>query len=220
VKKTMLHTIVLGLIVQFASMASVYSGQQDYKLLDEDTFLEMETVGSPNISPDGKQILFTRSWIDKISDRTQSNFWISDITGTRVRELTHGNWKDSSPEWSPDGKKIAFLSDRDGTTQIHVMWYDTQEVAQLSHIEREPSNLRWSPDGEMLTFTYFVPDTDPILDVKLPTFPKGAELGKSAVIVDRLSWARDGQGPTDKGNTHIYILDAELGGTPVQVTSG
>ncbi len=219
-KKTVLHTIVICLIVQFVSMTSVLSGQQDYKLLDEDTFLEMETVGSPNISPDGKQILFIRSWIDKISDRTQSNFWISDIAGTRVRELTHGNWKDSSPVWSPDGKKIAFLSDRDGTTQILVMWYDTREVAQLTHLEREPSNLKWSPDGEMLTFTSFVPDTDPILDVKLPTFPKGAELAKSAVIVDRLSWARDGQGPTDKGYTHIYILDAELGGTPNQVTSG
>ena len=219
-KNTVLHTIVICLLSSLVSIDSIYSEEPDYRLLDEDTFLEMETVGSPNISPGGEQILFTRGWIDKKSDRTQSNFWITDTAGSRVRELTHGNWRDSSPVWSPDGKKIAFLSDRDGTTQIHVMWYDTREVAQLTHLEREPSSLKWSPDGKMLAFTSFVPDTEPILEVKLPKFPEGAELAKPAVIVDRLTWASDGEGPTEKGYTHIYTLDAELGGTPNQLTSG
>ncbi|NIN92687.1 hypothetical protein GTO36_06845, partial [bacterium] len=51
----------------------------------------------------------------------------------------------------------AFLSDRDETTQIHVMWLDTREVAQLTHLDRSPGSLRWSPDGKKLTFTQFIP---------------------------------------------------------------
>jgi len=191
-----------------------------YELLTKETFMEMESVGSPMISPDGLHILFTRGWVDKINDRSRSNLWIVDVMGERVRELTHGNWRDSSPVWSPDGKKIAFLSDRDGTTQIHVMWLDTREVAQLTHLEQAPGGLRWSPDGKMLAFTSFVRDTKPILSVKMADKPRGAKWAEGPTIVDRLSWARDGRGPVPKGYTHIYVLDAELGGTPRQVTSG
>lgn len=193
---------------------------KDYKLLDDETYMEMESVGSPNISPDGKLIIFTRGWVDKRNDRRASNLWIADIKGERIRELTYGNWRDSSPVWSPDGKKIAFLSDRDGTTQIHVMWLDTREVARLTHLERSPGSLRWSPDGRMLAFTMFFEDTGSILPVKLPKRPKGANWAKPAIIIDRLSWRRDGRGPVPKGYSHIFVMDAELGGTPRQVTSG
>jgi dipeptidyl aminopeptidase/acylaminoacyl peptidase len=193
---------------------------QGHKLLTDETFMEMESVRSPMISPDGRHILFSRGWVDKMQDRSRSNLWIVDVEGTRVRELTHGDWSDSSPVWSPGGKKIAFLSDRDGTTQIHVMWLDTREVAQLTHVDRAPSGLRWSPDGKMLVFTSFEPDTKPILPVKMVKKPKGAKWAAGATIVDRMTWARDGRGPVPKGYTHIYVLDAELGGTPRQLTSG
>jgi dipeptidyl aminopeptidase/acylaminoacyl peptidase len=201
-------------------LEKTFGAEKNYKLLDKETYMEMESIGSPNISPDGMHILFTRGWIDKKSDRSRSNLWIVDIAGKRVRELTHGNWRDFSPVWSPDGKKIAFLSDRDETTQIHVMWLDTREVAQLTHLDRSPGSLRWSPDGKKLAFTQFIPDDKSILPVKLPKRPKGAKWAKPAVIVDRLSWSRDGRGPTPKGNTHIFAIDAALGGTPKKITSG
>jgi dipeptidyl aminopeptidase/acylaminoacyl peptidase len=194
--------------------------EKDYKLLDEATYMEMESVGSPNISPDGELIIFTRGWVDKMNDRRASNLWITDIRGERIRELTHGNWRDSSPVWSPDGKKVAFLSDRDGTEQIHVMWLDTREVAQLTHLDRSPDSLRWSPDGRLLAFTMFCEDTSSILPVKLPKKPKGANWAEPAIVIDRLSWRRDGRGPVPKGYSHIFVIDAELGGTPKQLTSG
>jgi len=192
----------------------------DRALLTTETFLEMELVSSPNISPDGKTILFTRGWRDKFKDQERSNLWMADVDGGRIRELTHGNWRDTSPVWSPDGRRIAFLSDRDTTTQIHVLWLDTREVAQLTHLERSASNLQWSPDGKTLAFTQEVPDKSPILQVKLPERPEGAQWAKPAVIVDRLSWSRDGTGPIPKGYSHIYTIDAALGGTPRQITSG
>ena len=169
------------------------------RLLDKETFMDMECVSNPEISPDGRQIVFTRTWVDKVKDQYRSNLWIVDVDGSRVRELTSGARNDSSPVWSPDGKRIAFLSDRDGTNQLHVMWLDTREVAQLTHLEQAPNGIKWSPDGKQIAFTAFVPDNDPILAVKLPERPRGAEWARPAVIVDRLSWAADGRGPCAAG---------------------
>ncbi len=213
--------LIVCMVLIFANgMGSGLEVEKVYKLLDMETYMEMETVGSPNISPDGEQIIFTRGWVDKMNDRTASNLWITDIGGERIRELTHGNWRDSSPVWSPDGKKIVFLSDRDGTDQIHVMWLDTREVAQLTHLERSPGNLRWSPDGKLLAFTMFLEDDASLLPVKLPKKPAGAKWAEPAIIIDRLSWRRDGRGPVPKGYSHIFVCDGELGGTPKQLTSG
>ncbi len=194
--------------------------QERTDLLDKETFMEMESVGSPNISPNGQHILFTRGFVDKINDRRRSNIWVSDLNGTKVRMLTEGNWSDSSPVWSPDGTKLAFISDRHGTSQLYVMWFDTKEVVKLTNLERSPGSIRWSPDGKMIAFTSFTPDTKPILPVKLPKRPAGAKWAKPAVVVDRLSWQRDGRGPVPKGYTHIYTIDAVLGGTPQKLTSG
>ena len=212
--------LVAALILCLAGIYPGYAGESGHKLLNMDTYMEMESVGSPNISPDGKLILFTRGWVDKVNDRTRSNLWMVDVAGQRVRELTHGDWSDSSPVWSPDGKKIAFLSDRDGTTQLHIMWMDTREVAQLTHLQTTPGSLRWSPDGKTLAFTMFIQDNTPILSVKLPKRPSGANWASPGIVIDRLSWQRDGRGPVPKGYTHIYTLDAELGGTPRKLTSG
>jgi dipeptidyl aminopeptidase/acylaminoacyl peptidase len=190
------------------------------RLLDKETFMEMESVGAPAISPDGRQIVFARTWIDKMKDQSRSNLWIVDADGSRVRELTRGGWRDSAPAWSPDAKRIAFLSDRDGTNQLHVMYLDTGEVAQLTHLQRAPSGIEWSPDGKQIAFTQMIPDEEPILRVELPKRPRGAEWARGATVVDRLSWARDGTGPVEKGYTHVFVVDAILGGTPRQITEG
>ena len=211
--------IAVGSLVACLITAADAWAQTD-RLLTHETFIEMETIRSPAIAPGGSQIVFSREWIDQQTDRFRSNLWIVDVDGSRVRELTHGDWSDSAPVWSPDGERIAFLSDRDATDQIHVMWVDTREVAQLTHLERVPSNLRWSPDGTQIAFSMFVPDETPILAVKLPTAPRGVERAAAAVVVDRLSWARDGRGPVEPGFTHAYVIDSILGGTPRQITGG
>ncbi len=211
--------VVLGCAL-VASLALGVQGTGKETRLTMDTFMEMETVGSPRISPDGTQIIFSRGFVDKVNDQSQSNLWITDIGGARIRELTHGNWRDSSPVWSPDGRRIAFLSNRDGTNQIHVMWIDTREVAQLTHLTQGVSDITWSPDGKMLAFTSTIEDKNPILPVKLPARPEGARWARPAIVIDRANWRRDGVGFVPKGYSHVFVLDAVLGGTPRQVTSG
>jgi Tol biopolymer transport system component len=137
----------LFIVTVLFSLCAVAYAQQKPRLLDKETFMNMESVGNPEISPDGKQIIFTRTWVDKVKDQYRSNLWIVDVDGSRVRELTSGARSDSLPVWSPDGKRVAFLSDRDGTNQLHVMWLDTREIAQLTHLEQAPSGVKWSPDA-------------------------------------------------------------------------
>jgi len=220
VSKKLISSLIFFLIISLGFQGVLYSESKDHQLLDKETFMDMESISSPVISPDGKKIIFVRRWVDEKKDRYTSNLWIVDSEGQRVRELTHGNWSDSSPVWSPCGKKIAFLSDRSGSTQIHVMWLDTRETAQLTHLNNSPGNLRWSPEGKKLAFTMFIRDTDPILKVQLPKKPRGAEWAQSAIIIDRLNWRRDGTGPVPKGYSHIYTIDARVGGTPKKITSG
>ncbi len=217
-RRTLTAAFALSVLV-WPIVVSPAAAQQK-RVLDKDTFMNMESVSGPAISPDGRQIVFTREWIDTLKDQPRTNLWIVNSDGSRVHELTPGTWRDSAPVWSPDGKRIAFLSDRDGTTQLHVLYVDTGAVAQLTHLERAPGGVKWSPDGRQICFTAFVPDEDPILPIQLPKRPRGAEWAKPATIVDRLSWGRDGTGPTEKGYTHAFVVDAVVGGTPRQVTDG
>lgn len=188
--------------------------------LTRDTFFEMESVGGVQISPDGQLLVFTRTWVDKLKDVSVSNVWMSDVEGKKVRQLTEGNWRDSSPAFSPDGKRLAFLSDRDGTTQLYVMWLDTREVAKLTNLERSPGAPVWSPDGTKIAYSTFVPASESPLAIRMPERPQGAQWARGATIENRLSWAADGSGYRPIGWTQVFVVDARLGGTPRQVTDG
>ena len=207
-----------SLVVAIAFVAAPAAQKPRY--FEKATFYDMESVSNPEISPDGTTILFSRGYVDMTRDQNQSNLWAVDSSGQRLRQLTDGAWNDSSPVWSPDGKRIAFLSNRSGSTQLHVMWADTRETLQLTRLERAPGGITWSPDGKDIAYTSLIPDDAPILPVRLPPTPRGAQLARGAVVIDRPSWGSDGTGPTTKGYTHVFVVDATVGGTPKQVTSG
>lgn len=67
------------------SLLQPAAAQVKQGVLDKDTFMDMESVSSPAISPDGSQIVFSRGWVDKLKDQGRSNIWIVDAAGTRLR---------------------------------------------------------------------------------------------------------------------------------------
>ncbi|MBA3712200.1 MAG: PD40 domain-containing protein, partial [Pyrinomonadaceae bacterium] len=138
------------LLVLFVTLTQAVADQKP-RLLDKETFMEMESLSNPEIAPDGKRIMFARGWVDNVKDESRSNLWMVEVDGTRVREFTRGAGRDRAPVWAPDSQRVAFISDRSGTNQLHVMWVDTGEVAQLTHlVGRVPSEPRWSSDGKQI----------------------------------------------------------------------
>ena len=180
------------------------------------TYLDWEWVANPQLSPDGSQIIYTRSWVDKINDRRDSEVYIMNADGSRKRRLTEG----SSPKWSPSGDRILFTrgSDDEGT-QIFVRWMDAEGAeTQVTHLENGPGNVEWSPDGTQIAFTMSV-DSDHPWPISLPGRPDGARWTEAPKVVDRLYYRRDRRGYIDEGYTHLFVVPAD-GGTARQLTDG
>jgi acylaminoacyl-peptidase len=117
------------------------------RLTASDIF-NIQYATDPQISPDSKRVVYVREWADRITDKHCSNLWIIDTEGGDDRPLTSGCQNDSSPLWSPDEKRIAFLSDREGEkTQLFVRWMDTGQTGRLTNLEFPPSQIAWSPEG-------------------------------------------------------------------------
>jgi dipeptidyl aminopeptidase/acylaminoacyl peptidase len=191
-------------------------GQDNTRTLSLEMSLDMESVSSPQVSPDGTQIVYTRGWVDKMNDSRESSIWIMNSDGTRNRFLVDG----SSPAWSPDGTRIAFTARGEPSgSQIFVRWMDDEgAVTQITRVENGPSSLRWSPDGEHIAFTMSV-DSDEGWSVSLPGRPDGASWTAPPKVVTRASYRRDRVGYTDSGYRHLFVVPAE-GGTPRQLTDG
>jgi dipeptidyl aminopeptidase/acylaminoacyl peptidase len=180
-----------------------------------DLWLDWEFVASPQISPDGSQIIYTRRWTDKVNDKYESDVWVVNSDGSKNRFLVKG----SSPEWSPDGKRILYVANgQPSGAQIFVKWMDTGEETQLTHLERPPTNIEWSPDGKRIAFNMNVP-SKPEFSVKMPARPAGAKWIDPPRMVDRLDYRADGSGFSPGGFTHIFVIP-DTGGTPRQLTDG
>ena len=107
-------------------------------------YMAWEDVGNPRLSPDGRQIIYTKSWIDAVNDRRKSALWIMDADGTRQRFLTEG----SNAVWSPDGTRIAYLkAGEPAGNQIYVRWMDAEGASsQITRLTLTPRIIAWSPD--------------------------------------------------------------------------
>ena len=170
-------------------------------------YLDFESVSTPQISPDGNQVLFTRRRVDKMKDRFTSSLWLMDADGTRQRELMKGG----AGLWSPSGDRIAFVKkDSNGTPQIHTRFMDAEGlVTQVTSYENAPRSMAWSPDGKHIAFVARVP-AKPDWTVDLPGRPKGAKWTKDPAVIDSLHYRQDRVGLTNTGFDHLFVVPAEL----------
>lgn len=121
----------------------------------------MERLGDPRPSPDELWVVFTRRAWDPEANKTTTNLWLVSIDGKTMRQLTSAkHQEDTSPIWSPDGRTVAFVSNRSGSQQIWTIRVDGGEARQLTKFPLDVGNLRWSPTGRHIAFSAEVyPDT-------------------------------------------------------------
>ncbi|MCH7666140.1 MAG: S9 family peptidase [Acidobacteria bacterium] len=177
--------------------------------------LDFERVSSPQISPDGSQVIYARSHVDDLEDQWESELWIVNVDGSRHRFLTKG----SDPLWSPDGTRIAYTAADDaGATQIFVRWMSDGATSQVTRVHETPGSMRWSPDGESIAFLKIVLEHEG-WEIELPKPPEGAEWTKPPRLVTKTHYRQDYRGFMKEGFTHVFVVPADSG-TARQLTEG
>lgn len=186
-------------------------------------------LSRPRISPDGQRVAFVVTTIDERKHEYRSSIWVAPTNGGQARRFTGGKGNSHNPIWSPDGRWLAFISDREneavpssktqedqkkqgkGKPQIWLIPGDGGEAHQLTFMPHGVSNSSWSPDSQRLVFSAGVGPLDEETEDGKP-MPK-------VRVIDRLFYRLDGVGFIYDRRHHLFIIDA-AGGEPTQLTDG
>src|SRR4030042_2668096 len=117
------------------------------KTITAEDLYQINTISEVRISPDGKNAVYTVQRGERKTEKKFTNLWVVPTTNGEARQFTTGDQHDGSARWSPDGKQIAFLSDRgdkDKPAQIHLIPFSGGEAHCLTHLDGEIGDVRWS----------------------------------------------------------------------------
>ncbi len=183
-----------------------------------DDLISMDRISDLQISPDGKTVAFVITRYDKVQNNSNSNIYAVSIDGGALRQVTSAPKGNNNPRWLPDGKSIAFVSSRDGESQVWLTPADGGEPKKVSILSTEASGMRLSKDGKLAAFASDVyPDclTD---DCNKQRNDERATQKVKAKIFDALPYRvwnywKDGK------RSHVFVQP--IGGGPaVDVTPG
>ncbi|WCL55334.1 S9 family peptidase [Gimibacter soli] len=186
------------------------------RVLTVDDTMKLEAVGSPAISPDGRWIAYRVYGYDLEGDRGASQIWMVSADGKEKLPMTAPATCARSPRWSPDGRYLAFLANKEGEgddagTQVWLLDRRGGEAIQHTKVKGGVDDYLWSPDGSRMLLT--ITDREP-----------EAEKGKDGKdkpkpwVIDRLQFKQDGVGYLDRRRAHLYLYDGK--GEPEQITFG
>jgi dipeptidyl aminopeptidase/acylaminoacyl peptidase len=180
--------------------------------------LAMDRLSDPQVSPDGKWIVFVLRRTDLEANKGRTNLWLIRIDGTGLRQLTTHPESDSNPRWSPDGTSVWFLSSRSGSSQVWRICIDGGEAQQVTDEPLDVGNLVVSPDGNRIAFTMDVfPDSNTPTETKerLDQIEKNKASGR---IYDHI-FVRHWDTWKDGRRSHLFVMPTG-GGKAVDVMRG
>ena len=183
-----------------------------------DDLISLGRVGDLDISPDGRWIAFEVTWYDKSENSSNTDIYLVPVSGGEVWRFIHSDGADYSPCWSPDGKHLAFISDRDGSSQIWVIPSDGGEARRITDVPTGVSGPFWSPDGSRIAFTSRVfPECEDMAcnEEKLNEFKKGEV---KARLIDHLLFRHWNHWREGRWN-HLFLTDLE-GNEPTEINRG
>lgn len=173
-----------------------------------DDLISFGRIGDFEISPDGETVIFTVTWFDKEDNSSRKDIYSVPVAGGLPKKIVGSESNDYAPCWSPDGKKIAFISDREETPQIWILSIEEGEVRRVTDIPTGVSAPLWSPDGATLAFTSNVYPECPDMECNREKLEESKDGKVKARVIDRLmyrhwnSW-RDGRW------SHLFLTDTE-----------
>jgi dipeptidyl aminopeptidase/acylaminoacyl peptidase len=198
--------VVLGAVALMSLPAAALAGTRPLK--PEDIFT-LKQVSDPSLSPDGRWVAFEVTSLDKARDESDTDIWMAPLAGGEALRLTSSPYSETSPRFSPDGRYLAFLSDRDETwTQVWLMDRRGGEAVRLTDYKANVSELSWSPDGARLALV--VRDVDPDdAATRGDTDADADEKEKrpKPIVIHRLKFKKDGEGYLTDLRHHIHVFD-------------
>jgi dipeptidyl aminopeptidase/acylaminoacyl peptidase len=181
------------------------------RLISAEDLYKIETISDVRNSPSGKHVVYSQLRVEPRNEEKFSNLWIVNTNGGKPSQFTFGDQKDCQPRWSPDGKSIAFLSnraDRDKPSQIYLIPFRGGEARQLTDIQGTIGNFDWSPDGKI--FLCKIRKTDQEVLHRQEDDQK-KELGTVLRHYDRVFYKLDGEGYLPKERWHIWTVKVKTG---------